>query len=660
MKKFLFSVASSVLVVSAPFMASAAEYTWLGNNLTNVFNAGTNWTGVPPDNTNNTDLFFGTSGIAGYNLYNDIGSLRIRNWIFTREATQAYTIEPGNVINVQNQGWFINNSTVTHVIENDLNFLDTNVNFDTFAGDLEWAGWSARAGSSLTLNKMGQGSLLLRNGDHTGSISTLTILGGELVLDAGSALVLDTSVNVTMSSVSHQGFQGGGGGTLKILGSDSWEVTLELGNFSVNQAYYGNPLGNAAHLVVDASGGQKTTVSFANFTSTSESSTVNIRLIGDAHVEAGSFTNLTNGVHRYVTVTSGGMTGFAAYDSGEIVRNTTFTAFPASGFNGTTNYSLSGNITLGGNAHGLNSITIQGAGTLTSANPGTWNFSPWALLMEEGVGDYHIDTRFGALGSQFVIHQHSTDGILYLNAGLGSATFSNNSRLYKTGPGTVVVTDQLAASDGLGHLNIGEGLLVNHGSIGTAVYVHVLSNGTLAGSGSIGGKLYDVTNTRYTITNVRSGGVLDGTNATAKALDITGTLLLDKGSVFRMELAGGSYDSLTVTNVTPASTILTILGALQLQLNYVPSASAKIVLLSWQGGLRSGEFTEINGNLFYGDDDDLFILTYNGNDYEFRLVYDDTAGEIYINSTMIPEPATVMLLMGIVSLAFVSWRRYRK
>jgi hypothetical protein len=688
-----------VSLLCAPLWTQATDYTWIGAGINEVTSNSQNWLddSIPPVGAQGVNLFFGKAD--QYVVDNDITNLRFYLLFFEGDAEQAYTLSSlGNEIHVQSDSSsrVINYSELTHTLEADLRFLPAASTFYTAAGDLIWSGSSSRAQGSYILNKTGRKALILRGGDHTTSISSLAIFLGEMVLDFDSALSM-AAVDVTFGSAAttyqnaHLGITGGGG-ILRIIGSSEEERTIQLGNVSVSAGPSlgtGNASGNAARLIVDATGKEKTTVALGTLNGNTSGGSLNIRLLGDASVTATSVTNITNGIQRYTTVTQGGKTGFATTNpimdgeeivGYEIVRNVPTVELPGNNTHSqSVNYKLSGSINLTFQQGRSNSVTIQGAGTMTANTTGT-NFGPWALLIEEGVGDYHINNvRYMGDDQQTIIHHYSTEGTLYLNGGVGRATWVNNSRLYTTGPGTIVVTDIWGESNGLSKLGIGGNHIVHHGSFGTIDGIHVESGGRLSGSGVIGGLVYTGETVRYSNVWVSDNSVLDGTPVAyvhpvdvgfeldfptiPQALDITGQLVLNTGSTYFVQLNGGEYKPLNIQNAEGnTSAILTIRGGLELELNYAPKLFEEIILLTWKNGVRDGEFLSINSEAFGGELGNELSLLYNSQWYQFLIHYDYDLGNgvsaIVLHA--IPEPSTVALLSGLVLMAGVAWIRRRR
>ncbi len=335
--------------------------------------------------------------------------------------------------------------------------------------------------------------------------------------------------------------------------------------------------------------------------------------------------------------------------------------------------------------------------------------------MEEGAGDWTIDLFSLARGrSGARIMQHSTDGVLIISSTLGkTGTQEPKNAVYAfTGPGTVRLTGNGDNSllfpvyvDGVktGDIAVGgysalhtDGFIVSSArleidGLGAATTYQVqVYEGTLAGKGQIGGgpkwifadpdgggpvgqviHLNGDDPIRHTAINLFAGATLDGSNIGQKALTIYGNVTMNAESSYRMTIAENRGDPLSVLNtyaVLPGDTdptlmgtaIVTLTGDLSLDLQYAPAVNEWIVLLATDGTI-SGTFDTVNGSVFTGDLGDEFSLLYNSGEYQFRLVYDHDLGggmtAIAIQTTMIPEPTTIVLLASLALAGAVIYRR---
>jgi hypothetical protein len=693
-RKSIFAAVSAV-VASLPFVAQAQTqyyYEWTGAALqSDLINVTDNWwrieplpeeNAVPLANNDNVHLYFGAAPV--YALTNDLSGLRFRTLTFTRDAESGYTFE-GDPIQVRDGGELINSSLQTHTFYDPLHVMGTGTSsfiVNTRKGDIELNGLTTPAGT-VNLFKTGLGMLKLR-GDIS-IVPLLTLRGGEVQLDVLNGATFASGLGVAVNSSTT-----GNNTKLTILADGG---TVELGNLSVASAGQGAPAG-----MLRLVGAENTTLEFSTYTGVATGSadithSINIDLsaTGSAvKIPLGATMANSAGIYNSITVTSGGKTGFATLDDdGYVVRNTTFTMFPAVAvksfenppesrifFN--VNYAIDGDSVLSGGAgnHSVSTLTIQGSGTMSSTL-GTQILSlqgGFAMLMEEDIeGDYNFDVRVTWGSSMGYIHQFNTDGAIYFNQGLGDAgaigvTGGNNGRLVKDGMGTIVVggtSNQLANSiwihEGRLELN-GEmtsvGARANHG-------IFVADTATLGGSGVIGtnAAAYGA-NTQAKI-QVAAGGTLDASNNDKTALYIAGQVILLQDSNYFMNLGAVRGDAFHIArspqSTQTSTTILTITDSnLVLSLLYAPKWMEKIVLLTWDSDfVRSGQFATVNGEDFLGDDGDLFFLSYGDYDYGFQLVYDDLGGAIYL-VTIIPEPSTIVLLMGFALAGVVYIRRKQR
>jgi hypothetical protein len=617
------------------------------------------------------------------------------------EDAEAYEIF-GGTINVNGTGGvsgslntIYNLSRYQQTIHSGL-YLTANMVFDTGRAGILWTGWteSAAGEGSYTVTKRGSGDLIV-TGDHTTSDKKIawSVAAGTLVMDASSGTLVSNS-NVTLS-----------GGSLKVIGASEGVTTVDLGDFGALNSRL--PM----KIIVDSNGGEGTTLNFdqwltghqlspgiiydyrhlayLHFDLSSPGSAVSMGTIRQQN-GANWYSPLTNGVITYATVTDGVKTGFATVvggdeygNGGNIARYTDWTALPTGTSVGTTNYRVEGSIHLTGGAT-VNTLTIGGAGTLTSANS-TAQINSKAILMEEGVGDYYLSiANVGhSDGSQIRVYNYSTDGVLIITGHVGSRSGNyGNSRFVSAGPGTVRLTGdgKIGASIGfgvIGEFAVSEGRLELDGLGGITIPVLEVFKGTLAGKGQIGGGIKWVWNSpggmqnqgiRYSEVVVYDGGTLDGSNVGQKALTVYGSVLLNAESTYFMRLAEERGDALSVLSVinnpdAPEIASVTLNGDLALELTYAPGWAEWIVLLTTDGNI-TGEFATINGQAFTQHVDTNYdgtglYLSYNSRMYEFRIVYNLDLGDgiTAVALHAVPEPSTIALLSGLGLLGLVYLRR---
>lgn len=243
-------------------------------------------------------------------------------------------------------------------------------------------------------------------------------------------------------------------------------------------------------------------------------------------------------------------------------------------------------------------------------------------------------------------------------------------------------------------LNIGDGKLTSGGNIGrggTAGFIHatlnlkggrldltghqinvdtlLLESGTLVEVGEItsgSGVVKTTTGTltlegtnRYTAATIVEAGTLRVDGALTNS-DVTirngaalagsdgsmgGAVTMETGSTLALELrGGGDYDALAIQSLTLATGV-----NLAIELDYAPAGGTTFTILTGLTGGYTGLFDTING---VAVDPAAFTLSYGGEDFEFRLVYDDT----FISLQAIPEPGTYALL-GVAGAGLLFYRR---
>ncbi len=665
------------LVMATASVAHAAEHYWTGAVDGDFNNAG-NWTPTAAVSGNDTWLYFGESD--QYNVVSDGGNFNIRRLIFQDTAEQAYTLSGTRYYAGSGLHAYLritNESAFTHTIANGIHFSPVIVAFHSLErGGFVWTGSSSNTGG--TLRKIGLAKMTIRDGNHnnagTSRISSLQLFGGELELDFNSSLDLG-SVAGLMFQTTYEGTENNAGynptamlgSTLRILANSSGATNVSLGNVTFTSTGWAGHASGAGHrIILDSNGGAGLTLALGSIAGTTNS-TLNIRLLGDSSVTATSLAT-TNGVSRRATVTSGGITGFAILDGTDLKRvdTSTLTNLPTSGLDTTTNYRIaatdSASITITQNLL-INTLTIQRSGSLNnSATSAYLDFG--ALLIEEGVGDFWLNTRYRDnrpdAGNNVGYIHHYGDGILYINAGVGYSGGPHTEMVvHKAGTGTVVVTDA-AHSNGLGRLAIHEGRWITHSSMTGLSSVNVSNGGVLGGTATVGGASTGGYNANgQNGIHFHAGSMLDaGHNLDdSKGLTLVGAVAFAPQSIFAMTI-GAADGSTTYTPVhfqrASGTGNLLIDGDLLLTLdNYDPEIGDIITLLTWSSDVtRVGTFRYANGqkiesNLLYVDF------------YEFAITYDDSGRSVYLTMIAVPEPTTVALLAGL-ALAGLVWVRRRK
>lgn len=605
--------------------AHAQIRTWTGGGTDDYWSTGANWGGTAPGVTGGTLVFAGSTRLTPDNT--NVTSV---NGITFAAGADSFTLG-GDGFTLA--GDITNNSGVLQTINNAITLNGSRV-INTGTRDIRINGAIGETGSARNIQKHGTGTLTLVGANtFTGNIE---LFQGKILLDAasGGSLAAGNVFYFGMQVVPTDINQGG---IFEVRGASTGSTTV-----TVDKALYLGRSSGANRIIVDSNGGDETTLVFTNFGRLSHPNSGETTLNVDLSSSANNAFQLTasaamqNGIYTFMTVTDTTKTGFATRDTntGFVTRNTVMSNLPTTGSFGALNTSTAGTQALTGNTL-VNSLTITGSGTVT----GNYYLAASALLMEEDVGNYTIGTASFGNGSLHV-HQYSTNGILTISGDLrGAGNYSGNS-FAKTGPGAVVLTK--AAENVGGAADVQSGSLQLDGSLRAVQVVQVRDGATLSGSGEIGGGIAWAwngantnTGTRYTPVNVWSGGTLDASYFEADALAITGKLTLYAGSTFQMDLAGGAFDVLSVTNITPTENIVTLDGDLKLTLNYTPTLGEQINLLTSSGGLITGTFATINGQAA--------TPTFFLGDYKFGINYD--TDRVWLNTLAIPEPSTVMLLL---------------
>jgi hypothetical protein len=718
-------LAAWVIILLFPGMLSAQTFTWTGTAASgsptppfNTFYWNGNWSpNNSPIGTTARALVFGAADSYTPIIDDNDGDYyRVSSLTFGAAAGE-YTFN-GERLVFQNNHSITNNSAYEQIFLNAFQFGvnatgGINVTMNTGAGGILWTGGSTKTTSgTVTLNKTGSGALTL-GGTHTG-IDFLAIQEGKLILDA--TVPLDF------------------GGAYRMAGGELWAVGESTGNTMIAAAALNRVEGyRLSRIVVDTNGGEGTTLQFADWTGAAfgvsghpvrQVSTLHFDLTrtGSAiHFDAASGASLrgADGVVSFATVTdTDGKTGFAQLvtaDGGgyDLVRLNPTTALPttASSVSQSVNY----HVTLEGGTYTVNgtgAATPEGSGTLrgslTLRGKGTLHLNEVALrapylLLEEGEGDFTI-TGTGLLhrsggsveimyGLRMFSYRDSSDGALIIatdNIGYHGNTPAGSGvngswavdTLTTAGPGTIILRSPNSYL--VGGVYVQEGRLQLEGDALKVTSLVNVYDGTLGGSGQIGGGDRWVWNgganllnnnfstvldgIRYTPVTITSGGTIDATPGEHAVLDgvrglqIHGSLIMEAGSVLAMTLnsdvLSGNYQPLHVKAENTAANVITLTGDLQIILDRYLTAPQWITLLSTDG-LISGTFASINGGAF--GEDNHFILTYAGVDYEAWLHYDYDLGSGLTGVVLhaIPEPATVALLAGL-ALAGVVWIRRRR
>jgi hypothetical protein len=720
-RSFIPTLLATLLFTLLSITLSAASHTWLGADspIGDQFQNVANWSSMPSTTPNaQNDLIFGAS--ENYAPVPDI-ELSFRSITITEEAEESYffansallsAYSTGNAHNVisnksKHTVTFANDFALYTYIRSQYNDLLGETTFHTGYGDIIWSGSNMTATAKNVLVKSGPRNLTLA-GDQSGYDNGSEIVAGiNYILGYGGTVTLDFDAGFKaredLGFAAANNGDTGSGTALQIVGSSSLveKTVFALNHYRMDLSTSTNPnRGKANKIIVDSNGGMGTDLIINSILldenlyptgtefndSAAYNYTLNIQLVGQSTLKAPAELVPNNRSAKITVTTSGGLTGtltgFATRDDdGYIIRNDSLTPLPAvvnSNITANTAYRLVGNAEFSRtNANNLTNIynlvlsadTIGQGGSLTFVSNPTYNhIGINGLLMEEGVGDYHIAVPI-TKGDRF-IHQYSTTGILYLDAGIDS-TFT------KTGPGTMVISAS-AINGGVGGISLQEGTTIinsdfatvgntgyagdNSRSTGIFVWGSAGYTSTLAGAGTLGAGTYDAN--KWLHVRIGADGILDGTaqyldsSNNQKSFTIYGDLnFVSEYSTYKVDLHedNGTPLHIAAAATNPASNILFLNGNLELTLNYKPKFNEIFVLLTWQSGYnRVGEFLTVNGEHFFGDDNNEFFLEFNGVSYLTTIHY----GSDSIYLTTIPEPSTIVLLFG-MALTSMVWFRHR-
>ena len=351
--------------------------------------------------------------------------------------------------------------------------------------------------------------------------------------------------------------------------------------------------------------------------------------------------------------------------NGGTVSSNTNTSLTLNGkLTGTANYvgfgsargtAGSGTIVLGNATNDLNDFTapifISGnlAPTLITFPQGGANTAPTTLSIT-------ADSNLGNAGNSVTLNggnailQAKTNNIttsrnFFLNALGGSidtttttytasGVISGNGNLTKVGTGTLVLS---GINTYTGATNINAGKLLVDGSLAAGSTVTVGFLGTLGGHGTING-------------TVNVNGILSPGNSAGQIT--IGTLGLGSGSTTHMEIGGTTlgtdYDNVTITGASGLSYggTLEVVAINSFDLSQTGSYS----LFTLNSGSALGDFTAVTvGGTALTNSSGVWT----GGDGTSTYQFTDSTGTLMV----IPEPATLGLMLGLASLGVLARRR---
>jgi hypothetical protein len=279
----------------------------------------------------------------------------------------------------------------------------------------------------------------------------------------------------------------------------------------------------------------------------------------------------------------------------------------ASGTGATT---FSGDLTVGG------AVTLNGTAGVNTKY--TTIASAAKLTLNGDIGES------GTLGKNFRVNGSSTGstGTLVLN---GNATYTGSTQLgsIETTSRTVFINGDFSSSSAT---SVNAGMTLR--GVGTVAAVTVGANAILAPGGDVD----------------------DTVTPTLGTLDVDGGVTFNSGSTFKLNLAAaGASDAISLTGGTVDINATGVTLALNITGGYGTLSGSTYTLASFDTIVGSyGSFTSITLN---GSASDITALNAAG----YNLVYGTDS--IYLQSTSIPEPATISLMIGLGALGLVASRR---
>lgn len=357
--------------------------------------------------------------------------------------------------------------------------------------------------------------------------------------------------------------------------------------------------------------------------------------------------------------TGGSMTALLAMDAGEIVAQNVWAGrsmeggTDAAGF-ATASINVAGGAfsadtlimaeNVGGGQNVSGNLNISGGtvevtgtgGIVMGVRTGTAAEVRSQISIASGSLEVHGDIARGTDNAAVISGVALNGGLLEMNGndvrvstlGLQSGTlrnlgeFNSGATLVKSTAGTLIVD---GINEYTGTTDVAAGVFVVSGSLNATSQVIVRADAVLRGGGHV-------------------------QSAAEVQIENEGTLALGNGSevlsIGSLDLQAGGVVSLALDSVSNYGqlnvngSIMLDDAALELTLNYAVLAGESFTVFSNLGGNPiSGRFTTVNGNAIgLGD---LFTVDYNGDSYQFQLLYDLPGSNLVILA--VPEPGTVVL-----------------
>ncbi|MDZ7619206.1 MAG: autotransporter-associated beta strand repeat-containing protein, partial [Patescibacteria group bacterium] len=480
---------------------------------------------------------------------------------------------------------------------------------------------------------------------------------GTSIVENGGATAATLTVNNTAANTFAGVLQNGGAGALALIKTGAGTLTLS---------------GTAANTYTGL-----TTVS-AGTLSLNKTENVNA-IAGDIVVNGGTLSLAAN--HQIAdtsNITVNNAANFNSNERTETVNNLSLnSSYSDPNTHRISNITVSGTLAITKGIVGINSGASATANTLTmsggsridmaaNTNPTTLNIGSGGLTMSGAtlrLGWTELGSAQTArvnLGGDFT--GSGTNSITYLTLDAprlldlqgGTRTFNitggvttiaptiQNGGLTKTGAGTLTLT---GANTYTGPTTVDAGLLLVHGThVGGGAYT-VQNSGTLGGTGTVGATV-----------GIGSGGTL-APGASIGTLAIDGNLAMTGGSTFEWEFNSSTL-SADLLNLD-GNLDLDLAGGVSLNLVDLASSAAEMEIgTKFTVASYSGDW---NGGLF---DDYANLSKFESGANQWRIRYNDVTGGLnggafasYVTLTVVPEPSSVLLLLGVVLGLLVSRRR---
>ncbi len=547
------------------------------------------------------------------------------------------------------------------------------------------------------------GSLTFTGGNNTAALGATTALDQNFIEWAaakvsGTVPVLVSGANSANSLVFTGAMGGtffGGVGAAANSGAASWgDSTLRLGGGSGSLAYSAAIGGSSSVIIGPVGGSVSSAVTLAAGNTHTGSTTINsgtLRILADSSlgnapgsatpghliINGGTLMGPTNDVavhaNRGVAIGTNGaavgalaggvirLLGVVADLPGEAGRLVTtgdgvIVLVNANTYSGGTVVSPGGQLVIQGNqALGSGTVTLAG-GTLRPSTGASANTDVSNAVIVAA------DSSFSSSNAK-----HTTF--------LGAVTLSGGDRtLTLTGTDTATIAGPIGG-DGIGHgftkagtstitlrgtntyggatrITGGTLALAGEGTLTNSPSIEIGSGAVLNVSGRTGGSMTLVSGQTLKGAGTFTGGLITGSGSTLApgaspgVLTVSGTLTMDAGSTFSVELngttAGTQYDQLAMGG----GSLNLVSPTLAVTLGFVPAEGDSFQIITGMVGFDPGFFGEFSGR----PDGSTFTV----GSTEMKIDYNETD----ITLTVVPEPASLGAI-GLLAAAALLRRRMR-